>query len=242
MAASFLCDMDDTLTYCSKYYIDAHEAGAKLISEFAGVTPEHARALITEIDLEAARKRRNFNKDRFGDSFVHALWEAHTQTRKRGSITPAQEDVVRAAANAVYTAEYGLKEGAVDLLKQVRRVGLQAILVTKGDEEVQNYKIEKNGLKPYFNAIEIVKNKSFDTWQAIVERHNVTARYSFVIGDSLKDDIAPAKRLGLRTIHVANEDCWAYNSHDVEPDHTVSSLLDVAAKVPILRRYAEAYA
>lgn len=216
-----LYDFDDTLIFCSKYYRDAYRVGGEYISNLTGgvMSPDAVIKVIADIDLAVARDEPMFRKDRLADSFVNAL---RTLSPQHSSI---DVQAVRDAANSVYRAEYALRDGALELLDLTRNLGYRNVLVTKGDAEVQRYKIEKHGLAQYFANINIVRQKNVQTWADILVQEKANTRTSFVIGDSLKDDIAPCNTLGVRTVHISTEDAWAYNTVDgVTPDFHVDSL------------------
>lgn len=226
MYPTVLFDLDDTLSYGTKYYHDVQAKGSKFISDVTGVSEAMALELIQTIDLAAAKAEPRFRKERFPSSFVEALLDAGNYTGR--PVTMTDVSTVYNLGDSVYTAEYELRKGAKDIIASARSLGYNTVLVTKGDPEVQNYKIDKNELRDYFDNIHIVETKNKLVWGSIVEMNSILSQTSYIIGDSLKDDIAPCKELGITTIHISTENAWAYNAIDgIKPDYQVDCLTEV---------------
>src|SRR5262249_10227412 len=73
-------------------------------------------------------------------------------------------------------------------------------LVTKGHREEQSRKIEASGLSGYFQGVEIVMEKSIDTYLQLLERHGWEAPSTWMIGNSPRSDINPALGAGLSAV------------------------------------------
>ncbi len=90
----------------------------------------------------------------------------------------------------------------------------EIVLITKGDLLDQERKLAQSGLGDYFDAIEIVSDKTPEVYQRIFARHD-TAR-SMMVGNSLKSDVVPALAIGAWGVHVPHELTWEYE-HAEEP-------------------------
>ena len=91
------------------------------------------------------------------------------------------------------------------------------IMMTKGDHEEQNTKVDKSGLSGHFAAIEIVPEKHPDAYADVVARHELDASTTWMIGNSPRSDILPALAAGIGAVHIPHEDTWGHE-HD-ELDH-----------------------
>lgn len=227
-----LIDLDDTLIECGIYYRDAREAGARLIAERTGMQAEAADKLISHLDLVALQHNPCFSKARFPRSFAAAMAAACQLHEVAASEWEENRLEALAVGMSVFDAPYALKPDAIHLLVELRSLGYQLVLVTKGSIEVQLSKIARHGLTDLVDAVEVVKTKSSASWANVYATHRVDPTRSYAIGDSLKDDIAPNQAAGSATILVQSELTWSFNDHEVTPDAEVETLRDVLLYVP----------
>jgi putative hydrolase of the HAD superfamily len=82
-------------------------------------------------------------------------------------------------------------------------------LVTKGHREEQARKIESSGLSRYFQAIEIVSEKTIDTYLKLLEAHAWESSSTWMIGNSPRSDINPALGAGLSAVFIPHPHTWA---------------------------------
>ena len=110
------------------------------------------------------------------------------------------------------------------------------ILMTKGDHAEQADKVRRSGLKGYFSAVEIVREKDPAAYQAVVERHELRAHSSWMIGNSPKSDINPALAAGLHAVFLFHKDTWILEHAELsaapEGQHLIE--LDSFGKLPTL--------
>lgn len=222
MQKTALFDMDDTLIECGIYYREALRAGAEFIAGRTGFAADVVTKMIGDLDLAAVKATADFTKDRFPRSFLatsaaidvllgnHPDWFAADRAYDIGM--------------TVFSAEYALRPHAIHTLIELRSMGYRIVLVTKGDTEVQQAKIDKHRLGELVDAVHIVPTKGIEVLRPILTAENVDIASSFMVGDSLKDDVAPAKALGLTTFHIAPTDQWSYNLADVTPTHSIHQL------------------
>jgi putative hydrolase of the HAD superfamily len=79
----------------------------------------------------------------------------------------------------------------------------------------------------YTSDLDVVKPHP-RAFQALLDQLDVPANRSVFVGDRLWDDIAGAKKLGMRTIWIRNDEVPSY---DVEPDAMADELRDVVGIV-----------
>lgn len=106
------------------------------------------------------------------------------------------------------------------------------VLITKGDLFDQERKITSSGLDVYFDAIEVVSEKTAETYQTLFKRHGSGADQAMMIGNSLKSDILPALNAGAYGAHVPYEITWALEEADKPENSTRFHQLDNIGKVP----------
>jgi putative hydrolase of the HAD superfamily len=91
------------------------------------------------------------------------------------------------------------------------------LLITKGDLFDQERKLAQSGLGDYFDAVEIVSEKTRQTYEKIFARHGEGAERAMMIGNSLKSDVVPAIAAGAFGVHVPHELTWVLE-HEVAPE------------------------
>jgi putative hydrolase of the HAD superfamily len=112
----------------------------------------------------------------------------------------------------------------VELLPNVENVlsklegKARLFVITKGDLLDQESKLARSGIAEYFEAIEIVSDKTSDAYQQILQRHNISTEHFLMVGNSLKSDILPVLDLGAQALHVPYHSTW---DHEKVTDDTL---------------------
>ena len=89
------------------------------------------------------------------------------------------------------------------------------ILITKGDLFDQERKLAASGLGDLFDAVEIVSDKTAETYRRIFARHADGPERAMMVGNSLKSDVVPAIQAGGWGVHVPHPLTWSFEH--VEP-------------------------
>jgi putative hydrolase of the HAD superfamily len=84
------------------------------------------------------------------------------------------------------------------------------MLITKGDLVHQEAKIEQSGLKPHFRSIEIVADKTPQSYAALLARHHIEPARFLMIGNSLRSDILPVLEIGGAAVYVPYAITWTH--------------------------------
>ncbi len=117
---------------------------------------------------------------------------------------------------------YEMLGAPVQLLDGVRETieflasGCRLVLLTKGDLFDQEGKLARSGLGPYFDAVEVVADKSAATYRAILARHGVRPERFLMIGNSLRSDVLPVLEVGATAIHVPYATTWHHEEVPAE--------------------------
>ncbi|MCG8491146.1 MAG: HAD family hydrolase [Sneathiellales bacterium] len=93
------------------------------------------------------------------------------------------------------------------------------LVITKGDLFDQERKIAQSGLGDYFDGVEIVSEKTADTYKTIFQSYGDGPERSMMIGNSLKSDIHPALDAGAYGVHIPHDLTWAME-HAEKPENT----------------------
>jgi len=104
----------------------------------------------------------------------------------------------------------------MDVLKSLQG-NYRLLVITKGDLFDQERKIAQSGLGDYFDGVEIVSEKTAETYKTIFTAYGDGPERSMMIGNSLKSDIHPALDAGAYGVHIPHDLTWAME-HAEEPE------------------------
>ncbi|MDQ1900077.1 HAD family hydrolase [Paracoccus sp. WLY502] len=107
------------------------------------------------------------------------------------------------------------------------------ILITKGDLIDQERKIAASGLADRFDAIEILADKSSETYSRVLFRADVAPDRFVMVGNSMKSDVLPVVELGGHGVFIPHAMTWAIEHADA-PDHPRAHRLDTITALPAL--------
>jgi putative hydrolase of the HAD superfamily len=92
----------------------------------------------------------------------------------------------------------------------------QLLMLTKGDDDEQQRKIDASTLAPYFRHIHIVAEKDVDTYRTLVREHELDVETTWMIGNSPKSDIVPARAAGMNAVYIPNANTWALEHRELD--------------------------
>jgi putative hydrolase of the HAD superfamily len=146
-------------------------------------------------------------------SFERSLVDCFTEISEA---EPSSEQRQRIASFAQSIADQpiellpGVPE-TLRLLAQRHRL----ILVTKGNAQEQQRKLDRSGIHMHFMAVEIPPEKHPDAYREIVVRHALAPDATWMIGNSPRSDINPALAAGLHAVYVHHPNTWVLEHDDV---------------------------
>lgn len=193
-------DADDTLWHNERFF-QLTEA------RFREMLADHADAeLVSSRLLEA--ERRNLGHYGFGiKGFVLSMIE--TALDVTGDT--ASPSIVR----QILDAGREMLEHPVEALPEAQETlaalagAYKLVLITKGDLFDQERKLAASGLGDYFDAVEIVSDKTAATYERLFARYGDGPARAMMVGNSLKSDVLPALAAGSFGVHVPHELTWA---------------------------------
>lgn len=126
--------------------------------------------------------------------------------RQRDAIAQAgRDDFYRHDVDALPASAIRPQEGAIELLKFAKEHSVLH-LVSAGDPEIQNKKIDRLGIRSQFESISIVENRAGAkgrAFQSIEHAHRKNATMRFLsVGNRVDTDLGEAKRLGWSTAWI----------------------------------------
>lgn len=93
-------------------------------------------------------------------------------------------------------------------------------VLTKGDRVEQQTKLDLSGLGSHFRSIHIVPEKDEPTYRTLVADLELDVASSWMIGNSPKSDILPARAVGLGAVFLPNENTWVLEHSELDPADT----------------------
>jgi len=88
------------------------------------------------------------------------------------------------------------------------------VMITKGDLFDQERKLAQSGLGDFFDAVEIVSDKTAVTYRRIFAKVGDGPERAMMVGNSLKSDIVPAIAAGSYGVFVPHELTWVLEHVD----------------------------
>ncbi|TCV76212.1 putative hydrolase of the HAD superfamily [Neorhizobium sp. R1-B] len=202
-------DADDTLWQNEQYYRLTEEHFQTLLGDYAEGTH------IAERLLEA--EKRNLAHYGFGiKGFTLSMIETAIEitdgkvpSKTIGQILDIGRDLLRHPVETLPHVEETLEALNGEYL---------LVLITKGDLFDQERKLAQSGLGDYFDAIEIVSDKSATVYRRIFSKLADGPERAMMVGNSLKSDIVPAIAAGSYGVFVPHALTWVLEHVDAPTD------------------------
>jgi putative hydrolase of the HAD superfamily len=196
-------DADDTLWHGEVHYREAQAELHQILAPWRNAE---------EIDLVMDRiEMKNLPLYGYGAKpFILSMLEAAVELTN-GEISGAEVDQILALGRQMLEAEIRLIPDIPHVLQELSK-DYPLMVITKGDLLDQTDKVERSGLADYFGAVEVVKVKTPDTYQAILNRYPIDPARFLMIGNSLPSDILPVLEIGGAAIHIPADTTWAHET------------------------------
>jgi len=193
-------DADDTLWGHESFFQDAARRYHALLAPFAATAHTQER-------LEAVEDR-NLHIYGYGvKGFTLCMLET--------AVEIAGDELPVATVRQILEIGRDMMRHPIELLPGVRETlprlaaRTRVVLVTKGDLFHQESKLAASGLGDHFSGVEIVSEKTADTYAKIFARYGVEAGQAVMVGNSLRSDVWPALKAGAWAVHIPSEFEWA---------------------------------
>jgi len=92
------------------------------------------------------------------------------------------------------------------------------LLITKGDLFHQESKLAASGLGSHFSGVEVVSEKTADTYRRAFARRGVAPEAALMAGNSVRSDVLPALEAGCRAVLIPYPLVWAHEAADAPVD------------------------
>lgn len=200
MRQYLLIDADDTLWENNIYFERAFHQFCDFL-DHSTLSRDQVRAALDEIELVNAQIH-GYGSANFGRNMIQCY--QHLVER---DIAPADAEYIVEIARRINDHPLEIIAGVPDTLGYLS-ARHDLILLTKGDPQEQQRKIDLSGLAPFFRTTLIVKEKDPPTYRRVVEDQTLPEYRSWMIGNSPKSDINPALKAGLGAVYVPHVNTW----------------------------------
>lgn len=223
-------DADDTLWHNEHLFRLTQARFTSLLADYAD------RDRLGSQLLEA--ERRNLGHYGYGvKGFVLSMIET--------AIEVTEERVPARVIGDLVAAGREMLTHPIDLLPEARETisalsgAYRLVLITKGDLLDQERKLAQSGLGDFFQGVEIVSEKTRDSYVEIFRRHGAGAPAAMMVGNSLRSDVLPALAAGAWATFVPHALTWELE-HAEEPSghdryHNIADLGRLPALIEGLR-------
>jgi putative hydrolase of the HAD superfamily len=205
-------DADDTLWHNERLYEQTQARLAELLAHYGVDSRTLAERLY-------AKETGNIGLFGYGiKSFALSMIEAAVELTD-GHISGRDVLAILSFAKAQLTAPVELLENVketISLLASLHRL----MIVTKGDLLDQQAKLDRSGLNVFFQTIEVVSNKTVESYARLFKTHGLDPARVLMVGDSVRSDILPILELGGTAVHIPYLVTWQHEAAEVPASGT----------------------
>lgn len=198
-------DADDTLWHTEIHYLQAQDEVKQILSPWG--TIESITAAMDRIIIE------NLSWYGYGiKALILSLIEAAIQI-SQGEIHADQIDHILSIGKRMLTEEIVLRPYVLETL-QTLAPNYPLMLITKGDLLDQTTKLKRAGIGDFFSIVEVVNEKSPETYARILDKHQLNPKHFLMVGNTIRSDIHPVLTLGGSAVHIPADSTW---EHELVP-------------------------
>jgi putative hydrolase of the HAD superfamily len=227
-SAVVVFDGDDTLWWTEPLYDMARSHARERVAQ-TGLDGAAWEALERTLDVRNVAQF-GFGRERFPTSCVGAYEQLTWSTRR--VVDPTVSDEIWAIADSVFAGPAPVVEGAVDVIETLAAI-VPLALLTRGDPEVQELRIEHSGLAQWFKRIDIVREKSSERFASVLRGIQAAPSRSWSVGNSRRSDIDPALSIGMHAIWI-DAHVWEYERAAGHETHERLHIARELREVPCL--------
>ena len=207
---SLIFDADDTLWHNNVLFENVIQ---RYFDWLAHPTLDRAqlRAVLAEVELANARAGGYGAR-----AFLRNLAETFEKLMAK-PVSPAQAAELEVLAEALLRHDIELMPEVPAVLGELGgRHDLY--LLTKGDAQEQQRKVDASGLAGHFLAVHIVPEKEPAVYREVAALHGLDPASTWMIGNSPRSDILPARAAGMNAVYIPHEQAWWLDHADLAAD------------------------
>ncbi|GHO72789.1 haloacid dehalogenase [Ktedonobacter sp. SOSP1-85] len=216
-------DADDTLWENNIYFEEAIHRFIEFLAH-SSMQVHEVRAVLNEVEHTAGYGSKNF---------ARSLVETYHRLVER-EVRGEDLDYVKRLGEEIAHHPLQILEGVEETLKELAQKH-HLVLLTKGEREEQQLKVERSGLESYFQRIVVVEEKNTRTYELLTQEFQCPLADTWMIGNSPKSDINPALEAGLNAVFIPHEHTWVLEHQELrEPGPGRLLILDTFADLRAL--------
>jgi putative hydrolase of the HAD superfamily len=193
-------DADDTLWQNEQFFRITQDRFQAVLSDYAD--PDHLAERLL------AAERRNLDRYGYGvKGFTLSMIETAIEVTEDRVPARLIRQILEAGRD-LHAHPIELMPGAAEVVAEVAQAHT-VVLITKGDLFDQERKLAQSGLGDLFAAVEIVSEKTAQTYARLFAAHGSGAEAAMMVGNSLKSDVLPVIEAGGWGVHVPHRLTWA---------------------------------
>jgi 2-haloalkanoic acid dehalogenase type II len=171
------------------------------------------------------------HRDLFRDAVVAMLEELGVEARAD------QLDAYRQAQWERHKRDFVLRPGVVETLRELRQRGLHVGMVSNIDDDQLEHLLAVAAIGELFDSIvssEQARSCKPDPriYQIALQRAGCAPHEAMFVGDTLRQDIAGANRVGLHSVLLWHREDRSPPDEGVRPDEVVRSIPEILALLP----------
>jgi len=198
-------DADDTLWKNEEEYLHGRQVFLQILADYD--INQDALDKVDEFEVENIQYY-GYGVMSFALSMIEMAIELTGERIRPGDIRKLLN-----LAKEMLTAEVEVFDGVRQLLEEISKEH-PLMLITKGDLFHQQRKLEASGLAEFFQAVEVVSDKTPEIYREILKRHQISPHRFMMVGNSLRSDVIPVLELGAWAIYLSDHLTW---SHEDDP-------------------------
>ena len=200
-------DADDTLWVNEPYFREAEAHYCKVLERFASAGEI--------IDVLYKTEIKNLAPYGYGaKAFTLSLMETAINLSNNSSkepLSPTEMGKIIEIGTSLIKVPINILPGVEQLLEKLSQSGKYTlVLATKGDLLDQQRKLERSGLAKYFQYLEVMSDKTPQTYATLLDRLGCNNKEFLMIGNSMKSDILPVLELGGYGIYIPFYSTWEH--------------------------------
>lgn len=202
-------DLDDTLIKTSQYYQEAVQELVKLMEDNFGIEEDQTLEVFSEVNHQVS-EQDGLKKS----SFPRALKETAQQlvdNPDQELLNEIEEEGYQTFKTESGYRRQGFMNGAKEMLDKLSQKHADELhLVTVGDPEVQQPKINALGLDQWFDHIHICSHNTGKggTFATLMKSNGFTPDQFYHIGNSASSDVEPAINQEGHAVYISQELDW----------------------------------
>ncbi len=226
---TLLFDADDTLWENNVYF---EQAIASFISylDHRVHTREEVREHLNTCE-RATIAAHGYGLKSFRKSLINCFEQLTDEP-----VTPEKHTRIVAFTESIASQEIELLpevESTLQTLASRHRL----LLVTKGDPAEQTDKLQRSGLREYFEAVEVPEEKTCAMYRALADRHGCNLLRTWMIGNSPRSDVNPALAAGLNAVFIPHDFTWALEQETIDAPPPGQRLLELGRFPDLLSHF-----